>query len=67
MLIRVNKTLVAKAALRDCAFQEMSHPPYPPDLALSDFHLFRILKGHLRGKQFKDDNELKTVRSGQTV
>ena len=25
-----------------------------------DFHLFPSLKGHLRGKHFKEDNQLKT-------
>lgn len=35
------------------------HPPYSPDLAPSDFHLFPKLKGHLGGKHFRDDEELK--------
>ena len=35
-----HKALVAMVALRDCRFEELSHPPYSPYLALSDFHLF---------------------------
>lgn len=27
----------------------MLHPPYGPDLAPSDFHLFRFLENHLNG------------------
>ena len=34
----------------------MHHPPYSPDFARSDYHLFRSLKKHLNGKTF-DSNE----------
>ena len=34
---------------------ELDHPPYSPDLAPSDFHLFLHLKKHLAGKKFDDD------------
>jgi len=37
----------------------MRHPPYSPDLAPSDYHLFPNLKQHLRGQRFLTDNELK--------
>jgi histone-lysine N-methyltransferase SETMAR len=30
-------------------------PPYSPDLASSDFHLFGMVKKHLGGKRFADD------------
>jgi len=36
----------------------MDHPPYSPDLAPSDFHLFLHLKKHLAGKKFDDDDEV---------
>ena len=45
--------------MRDCEFEELSHPPYSSDFALCDLHLFPNLKGHLRGKHFENDNELK--------
>lgn len=35
------------------------HPPYSPDLAPSDFHLFPELKRHLGGKRFENEDELK--------
>ena len=35
------------------------HPPYSPDLAPSDYYLFRQLKNHLRGLNFSSDDELK--------
>jgi len=35
------------------------HPPYSPDLAPTDYHLFRSLSNHLREKKFNDENDLK--------
>ncbi|GBN44354.1 Histone-lysine N-methyltransferase SETMAR [Araneus ventricosus] len=37
------------------------HPPYSPDLAPSDFHLFLKLKVFLRGKRFGSDEELENA------
>jgi histone-lysine N-methyltransferase SETMAR len=36
----------------------LSHPPYSPDLALSDFHLFGSPKDALRGTHFEYDNSV---------
>jgi len=36
----------------------LPHPPYSPDLAPSDFHLFGRLKESLAGLKFKDDQDL---------
>jgi len=36
----------------------LDHPPYSPNLAPSDFHLFLRLKKHLAGKKFDDDDEV---------
>lgn len=33
-------------------WEALDHPPYSPDLELSDFHLFGSLKKHLGGKRF---------------
>ncbi|GBM35068.1 hypothetical protein AVEN_203231-1 [Araneus ventricosus] len=37
------------------------HPPYSPDLAPNDFHLFLKLKEFLRGKRFGSDEELENA------
>ena len=34
------------------------HPPYSPDLAPSDFHLFLKMKEHLAGKRYAHDGDL---------
>ena len=39
----------------------LNHPPYSPDLAPSDFHLFIDLKEHLTGKKFDYDDEEQEV------
>jgi histone-lysine N-methyltransferase SETMAR len=34
------------------------HPPYSPDLALSDYHLFTYLKNCLGPQRFNNNDEL---------
>uniref|UniRef100_A0A914LTV2 Transposase n=1 Tax=Meloidogyne incognita TaxID=6306 RepID=A0A914LTV2_MELIC len=34
------------------------HPPYSPDIAPSDYHLFRSMKNHLRDVRFQNDAQL---------
>lgn len=36
----------------------LPHPPYSPDLAPSDFHLFGPMKNFIRGRRFADDEEV---------
>ncbi|XP_046354018.2 histone-lysine N-methyltransferase SETMAR-like [Haliotis rufescens] len=54
----VHKSRVAQAAIRECKFEHLNHPPYSPDLAPSDYYLFRNLKSHLRGTRFANDDDL---------
>src|SRR5215475_6155686 len=49
----------SQAAIRQCGFQQLNHPPYSPDLAPSDYFLFRVMKKFLRGKLFSSDEEVK--------
>ena len=35
-------------------WEQFDHPPYSPDLAPSDFHLFLHLKSFLAGRRFQD-------------
>jgi hypothetical protein len=41
-----------------------SHPPYSPDLALSDFWLFGYIKTGLAGRDFADPEELLELLEG---
>jgi len=51
-------------------FQCLDHPPYSPDLAPSDYHLFPVLKKQLKGRHFSSDAEVifaaETCLDGQT-
>jgi histone-lysine N-methyltransferase SETMAR len=49
---------VAVTAIHAAGFKTLNHPPYSPDLAPSDFHLFSHLKRHLRGRVFESDDEV---------
>ena len=51
--------LQRKVSSRHLAGNNSIIPPYSPDLAPSDFHLFLHLKSFLAGWWFHDDNEVK--------
>ncbi|CAK9827626.1 Mariner Mos1 transposase [Anthophora retusa] len=45
--------------IRKLGWEILPHPPYSPDLAPSDFHMFGPLKVALRGKKFGSNEEVK--------
>jgi len=49
---------VVMAAFPECGFELLSQPPYSPELAPSDYHVFRFLKDSLRGQSFGCDEEV---------
>ena len=51
------------AAVRDCCFELVDHPPYYPDLAPSDYFLLpnRKQKTHLAGKQYRTDEKVISI------
>jgi histone-lysine N-methyltransferase SETMAR len=52
---------VTKKKLDDLGWEILPHPPYSPDMAPSDNHLFPSLKCWLKGKRF---NNIDEVRAG---
>lgn len=42
-------------------FQRIQHPPYSPDLAPLDFAYFPLLKSHLRGRKFNNEQEIRNA------
>ena len=44
--------------IKELGFEVLEHPPYSPDLAPSDFHMFGPLKEALRGRRFATDEEV---------
>ena len=55
----IRKSMIAQQAVCDCGFVQLDHPAYSPDLAPSDYFLFRNLKTHLCGVRYPDDEALK--------
>ncbi len=52
---------VTKETLESLGFQVLPRPPYSPDLAPSDFHLFRSLQWFLRDKTLEAEEEVKSA------
>jgi transposase len=50
-----------RALLADFAWDVFFHPPYSPDLAPCDFHLFTHLKQFLGGTHIGSDEEVKKI------
>jgi hypothetical protein len=40
----VHMSAKSQAAIQQCRFQQLNHSPYSPDLAPSDYFLFRVMK-----------------------
>ena len=53
--IPAHRALVTQKKLAYLGFQFLDHPPYSPDLAPSDYHLFPGLIKQLIGRYFPSD------------
>lgn len=57
---RPHTAKLTQQKLKNLNFEILNHAPYSPDLAPSDYHLFRSLSNFLREKKFDDFNHLKS-------
>ena len=53
-------SLATRQKLLRPGWEVMLHPPYSPDLAPSDYYLFRFLQNSLNGKIFNDEEVVKS-------
>jgi len=53
-----HRALATQKKLACLGFHCLDHPPYSPDLALSDYHLFPGLKKQLKDRCFSSDAEV---------
>ena len=58
---RPHTSLKTREIISSFGWITISHPPYLPDLAPSDFHLFGPLKESLRGQHFSSNEKVKTA------
>ena len=52
-------SLKTREVIASFGWTTVTHPPYSPDLAPSDYHLFGPLKEGVRGQHFTSDQEVK--------
>ena len=52
--------LTTRQKLFELGWDVLPHPPYSPDLAPSDYFLFRSLQNSLNGKNFNNDDDVKS-------
>jgi histone-lysine N-methyltransferase SETMAR len=53
-----HRPLATQKKLAYLCFQCLDHPPYSPDLAPSDYHLFPGLKKQMNGRHVSSDAEV---------
>ena len=56
---RPHVSLMTRQKLLQLGWEVLIHPPYSPDIAPSDFHLFRSLQNSLSGKNFNSLEDCK--------
>lgn len=61
---RPHTSLTTRQKLLSLGWDVLPHPPYSPDLAPSDFHLFRSLQNSLNRKTFVSDDDIKSFLDG---
>ena len=69
-IVSAHRALATQKKLTYLSFQCLDHPPYSPDLAPSDYHLFSgTKKKQLKGSHFSSDTEViaaaETLLDGQ--
>lgn len=57
---RPHVSTVVRQKLLELGWTVIPQPPYSPDTAPTDYHLFRSLQHELEEKRFQDEEELKT-------
>ncbi|WP_025903236.1 IS630 family transposase [Tatumella sp. UCD-D_suzukii] len=57
---RPHTSFVTRKKLMELGWDVLPHPPYSPDLAPSDFHLFRSMQHSLSGKNFSNESDVKS-------
>ena len=49
------------ANINELGWTKLQQPPYSPDIAQSDYHLFRSMDHFLRGRRFTEDGQVRAA------
>ena len=60
----VNTSVIAITKINELKFKLLSHAPYLPDLAATDYFLFPKLKKWFGGQTFANNEEVESAVSG---
>lgn len=52
---------ITREKLHDLGYETLDHAPYSPDLAPTDFYLFKQLELFMRGKRFQNEEDVKNA------
>ncbi|CAJ0922776.1 unnamed protein product, partial [Mesorhabditis belari] len=55
---RPHAAKITQQKIKELGWEVLFHPPYSPDLAPSDYHLFRSMQHSLAEKKFKNREEV---------
>ena len=58
---RPHTARLTQETVEHLGLEVLQHPPYSPDLAPSDYHLFGLMKKMLGGQKFGSDTEVQSV------
>lgn len=58
---RPHTALQTLAKIEELGWTKLQQPPYSPDIAPSDYHLFRSMDHFLRGRRFTELDEVRTA------
>ena len=53
--------LLALEKIENMGWEILLHPPYSPDLAPSDYHLFGFVQNQMRGQYYETNEALQTA------
>lgn len=57
---RPHTARMTQEKIAELGWEILPHPPYSPDMAPSDYHLFLSLQNHLQGRNFEDRRAVET-------
>jgi len=56
---RPHVSKVTQNKIKDLGWEVLPHPPYSPDIAPTDYHLFRSLQHYLTNKRYANEDDVK--------